>query len=76
MAQKNYPRNLMEYAESVPNKNKFYLEIKDKTGVSMSTAERWCRFYYTAKEPSHLEALSKLTGIAKEDLFKKFGNEN
>ena len=76
MTQVNYPRNLYEYAQSCDNKTKLYQKIKEKCGVSMMTAERWCRFFYEARRPHHLAALSELTGIPESNLFKKFTDED
>lgn len=77
MTQIDYtPRNLYEYARSCKNKTALYKQIKDELDVSMMTAERWCKFYYQTSDPAKLSALSKITGIPAENLFKKFGNED
>lgn len=77
MTQSNYtPRNLYEYAKSCKNKNALYKRIKDEAGVSMITAERWCKFYYETSDPERLSVLSRITGIPVENLFRKFGNED
>jgi|GEM_PF-1746462 len=77
MTQDNYkPRNLYEYAKSCKNKNALYKRIKDEVGVSMITAERWCRGFYSTNDPEKLSVLSKITNIPTVDLFKKFSDEN
>ena len=77
MTQSDYtPRNLYEYARACENKNALYKRIKDELGVSMITAERWCRFYYVTTDPKRLAALSKITGIPEENIFKRFRDED
>lgn len=64
--------NLNEYFLSYDGpKNKLFRDIARKCGVSMMTAERWCRFYYKADD-KYLPMLSEITGIEQNQLFNGF----
>lgn len=79
MTQKYYtgkPRNLREFAACCKNKTRLYKQIKDTVGVSMATAERWCKFYYKTDDELVLRSLSSITGIAQKNLFRRFSDED
>lgn len=53
------------------SKAMLFKEIARKCGVSLMTAERWCRFYYRADE-KYWKGISEVTGIEPNELFKRF----
>lgn len=65
--------NLMDYYKRLPRqtspKSAFVKEIMDACGVSFTTAMNWVSGKTKPLYSSNLDALSKLTGIKKEDLF-------
>lgn len=52
-------------------KTVLFRDIARKCGVSMMTAERWCRFYYKA-DPKYWAGISEVTGIEPNALFNGF----
>ena len=64
-------QNLADYLESLSSKYDFYRSIQDRCQVSLNTAINWCKLYCVPKEQKHLDALSELTGLPVENLFKR-----
>ncbi len=64
--------NLNDYFLSLSgNKILLLKDIARKCGVSLMTAERWCRFYYKADE-KYWKGISEVTGIEPNELFNRF----
>lgn len=53
------------------NKTLLLRDMARKCGVSMMTAERWCRFYYKA-DSKYWDGISEVTGIEPNALFNGF----
>lgn len=52
-------------------KIELFREIRKKLDVSMVTLERWSKLDSQTKNKEALDVLSKVTGIAPENLFKR-----
>lgn len=64
--------NLNEYFLSFEgSRTSLIKDIARKCGVSMMTAERWCRFYYKADE-KYWAGISEVTNIEQKQLFNGF----
>lgn len=65
-------KNLNDYFLNFKgSKTSLLKDIARKCGVSMMTAERWCRFYYKADE-KYWKNISEVTGIEPNVLFNGF----
>lgn len=53
------------------NKTLLFKDIARKCGVSLMTAERWCRFYYKADE-KYWAGISEVTKIEPNELFNRY----
>lgn len=66
------PRNLKEFADSLPVKADFYREVRQRTGAAIYTIRTWCSFDSRTKDSKHLQILSEMTKIQQENLFREF----
>ncbi len=53
------------------NKTLLFKDIARKCGVSLMTAERWCRFYYKA-DKKYWPGISEVTQIEPNELFNRY----
>ena len=85
MVQINQPRNIMEWINSEDRdtyKRRYYdkitIDLADTANVTIATVESWFRFNRSPNKDIRgvVEAyLSELTGIPKEDLFRRFKDD-
>ena len=67
------PRNLAEFTKTYSGTPmQLYRTIARVTGRSVNTAIRYCIGDTKTDDPAVLAALSKLTGISAENIFKNF----
>jgi hypothetical protein len=67
--------SLVDYYKNLPRviapKINFCKEVSKNCGVDLATVRTWVWGDRSPRNPEHLEILSKMTGIKKEDLFSK-----
>jgi len=70
MAQKQ--QNLKDYVDKLDTpKSEFIRLVCSKANVSYRTVERWCMLDSGTKNKLAIKTLTEITGISKENLFKR-----